>query len=132
MRNMKRILILMLVLVMAFGVVEAASAIGINFTFTDITTSLNTSTGTVTPDSDYYFVVIDSSSTVSEINVFGFRARNSDGDRVSKYITMNYTGKKSVKYYSSVANNTRVYLRCKKDDSSTYGDPLNAWGTFTP
>ena len=72
MKNMTRILILTLVLVMAFGVVEAASAVSINFTFTNILDSLDSNPGNVTKDASSYYVILDTSSTASSINVFGF------------------------------------------------------------
>ena len=133
MKNMTRILILTLVLVMAFGVVEAASAVSINFTFTNILDSLDSNPGNVTKDAGSYYVILDTSSTASSINVFGFRARkSSDDSSASSYRTMDYVGKKSVSYKSGIATGTSVYLRCKKDDSSVYGGPLDANGTFTP
>ena len=134
MKNMHRILILMLALIMAFGVVEAASAaVSFNFTFTNISETVKTKSGSVTADAGYYVVNLDTASTAASNNVFGFRARKADGGAyASSYKTMTYVGKKTVSYYSSITEGTSVYLRCKKDDSSTYGGPLNASGTFTP
>ena len=133
MKNMKRVLILVLALIMAFGVVEAASAVGFNFTFTNITETVNTESGSVRADASYYIVDLGTASTASSTNVFGFRARKTDGNAyASSYRTMDYVGKKTVYYYSDVTEGTSVYLKCKKDDSSAYGGPLNASGTFTP
>lgn len=133
MKNMKRVLILVLALIMAFGVVEAASAVSINFTFTDMFTTLKSNSGLASADYSSFFVVLSTASTVSNVNVFGFRARNDSNDAaLSSYKTMTYVGKKSVSYRSGVNKDTRVYLNCKKDDSSTYGGPLNAEGSFTP
>ncbi len=133
MKNMKRVLILVLALIMAFGVVEAASAVSFNFTFTNIRETLDTKSGSVSKDASYYVVNLDSASTAASNNVFGFRARKADDNSsASSYKTMDYVGKKTVSYYSSITEGTSVYLRCKKDSASTYGGPLNADGTFTP
>ena len=133
MKNMKRVLILVLALIMAFGVVEAASAVSFNFTFNNITETVNTKSGSVRANASYYFVDLDTASTASSTNVFGFRARKTDGNAyASSYNTMDYVGKKTVYYYSDVTEGTSVYLKCKKDSSSAYGGPLNASGTFTP
>ena len=133
MKNTKRILVLMLVLIMAFGAVEAASAVSFSFTFDSISENYNTSSGTVSPDASYFVVKLNNSSTASSNNVFGFRARKSSDDSyASSYKTMSSVGKKTVSYYSSITEGTSVYLRCKKDDSSTYAGPLNADGTFIP
>ena len=133
MKNMKRVLILVLALIMAFGVVEAASAVGFNFTFTNISETVKTKSGSVRADASYYIVDLDTASTASSTNVFGFRARKTDGNAyASSYRTMDYVGKKTASYYSSITEGTSVYLKCKKDSSSAYGGPLNASGTFTP
>ena len=134
MKNMKRVLILVLALIMAFGVVEAASAtVRFNFTFTNISETVKTKSGSVRADASYYIVDLDTASTASSTNVFGFRARKTDGNAyASSYRTMDYVGKKTASYYSSITEGTSVYLKCKKDSSSAYGGPLNASGTFTP
>ena len=135
MKNMHRILILMLALIMAFGVIEAASAISINFTFNNLRETIDSKVGNVSKDTAQYIVILNSSSTVSNNNVFGFRARRDGTDeKISSYVTMDYIGKKSVKYYkgANVKLNDEVYFKCKKDDSSTYGGPLNACGSIEP
>lgn len=141
MHNTKRILLLVLALIMAFGVVEAASAATINFTFTNFQETNQTRSTSVSKFHTEYTVKIDSSSTVSTVNIFGFRARRADknGLRVSPYKTMNYTGTRTVSYYTDElqkdtgdSNTVTVFLKGKKDSSSTYGGPLNVWGTFTP
>ena len=141
MKNMKRVFILVLALIMAFGVVEAASAATINFTFTNFQETNQTRSTSVSKFHTEYTVNIDSSSTVSTVNIFGFRARREDKNdlRVSPYKTMNYTGTRTVSYYTDElqkdtgdSNTVTVFLKGKKDNSSTYGGPLNVWGTFTP
>ena len=121
-------------MIIALGAVEVASAeIKINFTFTNFSETINTDPGKVTKDAGSYYVVLNSSSTVASNNVFGFRARNAEtGAKISSYRTMDYVGKKTVSYSSSVKEDDRVYFKCKKDDSSTYGGPLNACGYFQP
>lgn len=134
MKSTRKVLILMLALMLMLGTVSAASAkISINFTFTDIKSNYDSDVGTVTDDASSFYLTLGTSSTVSNINVFGYRARfASTGNKASSYYTINYVGKKTGSFKSSVSAGDKVFFRCKKDDSSTYGGPLNADGSFQP
>lgn len=135
MKSIRKILVLMLALMLVTGVIEAASAeIKINFTFIDLTSTSDSKIGTVKQDASSFYVILESSSTVSAVNIFGYRARLNDSSetRASSYQTMNYIGKKTTSFYSAVSAGDKVFFRCKKDNSSSYGGPLNADGAFYP
>lgn len=134
MKSTRKVLILMLALMLMLGTVSAASAkISINFTFTDTKSTYDSKSGTVTEDASSFYLELGTSSTVGVANVFGYRARfDGTENKASSYYTINYVGKKTSSYYSSVSAGNKVFFRCKKDSSSTYGGPLNADGAFHP
>lgn len=134
MKFMKRFLILTLVFSLSLSMLTGmAHAWDFNFTFSDLTSKSDTKDKKADNSVNEWSITICSGSNVSSINVFGARPRkSSDESKLGSYRTFTSTGTYGRSYSTTVTSGTMVFLRCKKDDSSAYAEPLNISGDFTP
>lgn len=136
MKHIKKVLILMLALMMVLGTVGAAhAAYDFNMTISSLTQSYNTSSKKITSVNSKWKLVLGSTN-LSSVNIFGARLRKSDSSTtsVSAYHTYTKNGTYTHSYYSNanLKEGDSVFLRYKRDDSSTYAEPLTVYGTFEP
>lgn len=134
MKFMKRFLILTLVFSLSLSMLTGmAHAWDFNFTFSDLTSKYDTPSKKADNSVNEWSITISTGSNVSSINVFGARPRQGGSESaLGSYRTFTNTGTYGRSYYSSTTDNITVFLRCKKDDSSAYAEPLNVFGNFTP
>lgn len=135
MRHTKKVLILMLALMLVLGTIGAAhAAYDFSTTISTYGETHDTKSKAISTVKSRWKIIL-SGSNLSSNNVFGARLRKEDGETsVSSYHTYTSSGTYSHSYYSNanLKKGDSVFLRYKKDDSSSYGEPLNISGSFEP